>query len=213
VVRQIIEANQPGAKNVLDTVAKHVEARFGGGCWISHGELLRAAKVVLAEEKQSGLAKRLTLRGELQKLARALGLAKPQMNNPGGSMATEITADGAGTVKKKRKPGTRAAKVAAAAAGLAWGALSKSQRKDLRLLALAERGKSKALARLQKRLDKRRDSVGGAAAQADPLAKVRVGPALVNEQVPANATSDPSVLVAELRRSMAAPHDGDGWRR
>src|SRR2546430_11608770 len=106
-VRKILEANPRGAQEVLDVVARHVEKRFGT-CWTTHAELLSAAKILLAEEKRSGLAKRLTLRGELVKVATTLGLAAPMMREPRAAkvskevaMKDTLTADGKATKKSK----------------------------------------------------------------------------------------------------------------
>src|SRR5260370_28803905 len=125
-IRQVLEANQAGAREVLDVVAGAVEKRCGVR-WTTHAELLAAAKVVLAEEKQSvsrgELAKRVTLRGELRKLATTLGLAAPLMrargeNSNGGHMANDIAADG--RPKRKKSKVAKLAKAAALTGGLDW---------------------------------------------------------------------------------------------
>jgi hypothetical protein len=54
--------------------------------------------------------------------------------------------------KKRKKPGLRAAKRAARDQGVVWALLSKAEKSNRRLLARAEKGSTKAAAKLLKRL-------------------------------------------------------------
>ncbi|HEX9487847.1 MAG TPA: hypothetical protein VF976_12330 [Gemmatimonadales bacterium] len=110
--------------------------------------------------------------------------------------------------KRKRKRGSRAAKRAAAAAGMNWALLSKSQRRDLRLLARAEKGSRKAAEKLLKRfgLTRPASTPMPATAGADGILLKSVLP---HQPDPAAAQS----AIDAIRAALARPQAGaGGWR-
>jgi hypothetical protein len=141
-VRAILEANERGAQEVLDTVARHVEKRFGA-CWTTHGELLKAAKVVIREQDRAGLAKRATLKGELKRVAKKFGLVFGVAGTIGRGDEIAAAADvgpplaqhvrvgnlrkGEG-MKKVRSEAEELARAIVKGEGLRWKGLTKTRR-------------------------------------------------------------------------------------
>ncbi len=114
--------------------------------------------------------------------------------------------------KRKRKKGTRAAKRDAAARGISWSALSKSQRSYLRLLARTEAGSKGAFKKLCKQLGVEPPSASTPAVPAATTSPDSTLAKIVLPGQPDLAAATSALAAVKEAIANAMPGVG-GWRR